>query len=176
MNFKKISAIACTMTIMGGIVTASPVYAAEKSGTTPVSYDNRNVIDVEGNGVWGVAIPTAITFTDDVQTAEGDIELVGLNGYHLSDFASLNVDGTVKSTNSYNMIGEGSASGSTASYGYELNGNGEFDADATAQAIDQLNLGASKQEGVATLKTKGTKKGQHKDTLTFTFNGTSQLK
>ena len=176
MNFKKFSTLACAITIMGGVVTTIPIHAAEKSGTTPVSYDNRNIVDVEGNGVWGVAIPTAITFTDDVQTAEADIELVGLNGYNLSDFASLNVDGTVKSTNSYNMIGEGSASGSIATYGYELNSNGEFDADSTAQPIDQLNLGASKQEGVATLKTKGTKKGQHKDTLTFTFNGTSQLK
>lgn len=176
MNFKKISALACAMTIMGGIATSVPVHAAEQTGKTPVSYDNRNIVDVEGNGVWGVAIPTAITFTDDKQTAEADIELVGLNGYDLSDFASLDVDGTVKSENAYNMIGEGSAAGSTASYGYELNGNGEFNADATEQNIDQLNLGAPKQEGTATLKEKGNKKGQHKDTLTFKFTGTSQLR
>ncbi|WP_283702031.1 hypothetical protein [Clostridium perfringens] len=173
---KGIFALACAMTIVGGMASATPVHAAEKSGTTPVSYDNRNIVDVEGNGVWGVAIPTAITFTDDLQTSKADIELVGLNGYDLSDFASIDVDGTVKSTNSYNLVGEGSAAGSTASYTYELNGNAAFTADANEQAIDKLTLADSKQEGTATLVNKGTKKGQHKDTLTFKFTGTSALK
>ena len=178
MNFKKISAIACAMTIIGGMSSATTVHAAgqyPQTGQTPVVYDNRNIVDPDGNGVWGVAIPTAITFTDENQTADADIELVGLNGYSLSDFTQLDVDGTVQSQNAYKMIGEGSASGSEASYSYQLKST-TFTADGEEQDIEQLTLSAPKQEGIATLKTKGTKKGQHKDKLTFTFTGTSQLR
>lgn len=177
MNFKKISALACAMTIIGGMASAMPVHAAEypQEGKTPVTYDNRNIVDSDGNGVWGVAIPTAITFTDEKQTADADIELIGLNGYSLEDFKQLDVEGTVQSQNAYKMVGEGSASGSEASYSYQLKGT-TFTADTSEQEIEQLNLAAPKQDGTATLQEKGTKKGQYKDTLTFKFTGTSQLK
>lgn len=129
----------------------------------------KDVVDVEGNGEWGVVIPMSINFTKEAQTVDADIKLVGLGGTNLSDFKTLEVDGTVKSENAYKMIGEGNAKDNTASYTYQLNNNNEFAANKSEQPISRLNLTAPKQDGIATLTNGGSKKGKYKDMLTFKF-------
>ena len=129
----------------------------------------KGVVDVEGNGEWGVVIPMSINFTKESQTVDADIKLVGLGNTKLSDFKTLEVDGTVKSENAYKMIGEGNAKDNTASYTYQLNNNKEFAANKSEQAISRLNLTAPKQDGIATLTNGGSKKGKYKDMLTFKF-------
>ncbi len=136
----------------------------------------KGVVDVEGNGEWGVVIPMSINFTKESQTVDADIKLVGLGNTKLSDFKTLEVDGTVKSENAYKMIGEGNAKDNTASYTYQLNNNNEFAANKSEQPISRLNLTAPKQDGIATLTNGGSKKGKYKDMLTFKFTAVSVVK
>lgn len=180
MNFKKISALACAMTIMGGMATSMPVLAAthaETTVTTPVTYDNRDTVDVDGNGKWGVVIPTAITFTDENKTGvNADVEITGINGYDLDrDFASLEVQGTISSQNTFKLAGEGDIADSTVAYQYEL-GSKTYDADAIDLNVDQMNLTTKKLTGRAKLTEDAAKKGKYADTITFAFNGESTLK
>ncbi|MDM1009524.1 BspA family leucine-rich repeat surface protein [Clostridium perfringens] len=136
----------------------------------------KGVVDVEGNGEWGVVIPMSINFTKESKTVDADIKLVGLGNTKLSDFKTLEVDGTVKSENAYKMIGEGNAKDNTASYTYQLNNNNEFAANKSEQPISRLNLTAPKQDGIATLTNGGSKKGKYKDMLTFKFTAVSVVK
>lgn len=153
--------------------TTSPVHAAGNApddGTTPVVYDNRNVLP-DKNGQYGMIIPTALTFTDDKQTADATVEITGINGYDLKeDWTNLEVKATVKSDNSYTLVGPGDA----VAYELKMNGNAaKFEANTDAQEITKhFGVGGqtvTKEEGTATLTGKAKVKGQYKDTLTYSF-------
>ncbi|MGY3724202.1 hypothetical protein SAMN05421767_14611 [Granulicatella balaenopterae] len=170
------------MTILGGmVVQATPIFAAAqtsptntiKSGTTPVTYDNRQVLP-DGNGQYGMIIPTAISFTDKNTTANADVEITGINGYKLEDWKELSVQASVQSKNEYKLKLNGNG---TESATYELKYGGEtaFTGASANQIKQKLGIGghdnASKATGTATLKDKAgaTKKGQYTDTLTYSF-------
>lgn len=157
---------------MGGLmVSGTSVHAAAPiSGDTPVVYDNRNAIP-DGNAQYGMIIPTALTFTDDNKTADATVEITGMNGYDLEkDWNELEVKASVKSTNSYTLIGPGDP------VTYELkmyNNLAKFESNSNAQEITKhFGIGGdtvTKETGQAKLTGKATKKGQYKDTLTYSF-------
>lgn len=168
-------ALAGMMTVGGVMAGGVSVHAADPgavpdSGTTPVLYDNRNVLP-DGNGQYGMIIPTAITFTDDKTTADASVEITGINGYDLDkDWTALEIKTTVQSANSYKLTGDGGSVDYTVKM---QNNNAAFTADASAQEITKhFGIGAEnvkKESGTATLTGKATKKGQYTDTLTYAF-------
>lgn len=175
-NKKGIVAMAGAMAIMGGMLAqATPVYAAAPSpGDTKVTYDNREVLPDE-NGEYGMIIPTAIAFTDDSTTAKANVEITGINGFDLEDWSELSVKTSVKSKNAYQLKLNGNES-EHAVYELQYAGNDTaFTANALAQDITtKLGVGGDNQavvEGTANLTDKAgaTKKGQYKDTLTYSF-------
>ncbi|MEG1432953.1 hypothetical protein [Eubacterium sp.] len=172
---KKVVGLACASLVVGGALASMPVHAASTS-TTPVSYDNRQVVDVDGNGKWGVIVPTAIAFTDaNKGGVTGAVEVTGINGYKLEDFKTLTVTSTLASAGTYKLQGEGTATGSTVAYSYDIDGK-TFDAAQTDNNLTEMNLTKTKLDGTAKLTGEAPKKGTYKDTLTFSFTGTSTLK
>ncbi|MEG1433320.1 MULTISPECIES: hypothetical protein [Eubacterium] len=159
-----------TILASGALSMMAPVHAAENQ--TPVVYENRAVIDVNGNGRYGTIIPTAITFTDASKTAAADIEIVGVGGFSLDDFAKLKVTTKVKSAGGFQMSGPVGSSGAK----YEVNMTGN-DAAFTAGTDEKevtapLGIGAGQEKkvsGTATYTGNASTKGQYKDTLTYTF-------
>lgn len=176
-SMKKTSLFALVgMLSLGALATTtSSVHAAGNApgdGTTPVVYDNRNVLP-DKNGQYGMIIPTALTFTDDKQTADAPVEITGINGYDLKkDWTNLEVKATVKSANSYTLVGP---DGSTpVAYNLQMKNNASpFTADDSAQEITKhFGVGGqtvTKEEGTAKLTGKAKVKGQYTDTLTYSF-------
>ncbi|WP_283696787.1 hypothetical protein [Clostridium perfringens] len=117
MNFKKISALACTMTILGGMATATPVFAAPqdtKTSNVPVTgkvglWQDGNTDpsnpDKPGSGGQGedneinkpdevtdinVTVPASMTFNVVTNTKDGVIKLaISLNEADGKDASSV---------------------------------------------------------------------------------------
>lgn len=163
-----------SMLLAGGTIANAQTYVAPSVGETPVTYDNRNVLP-DGNGQYGMVIPTAISFTDDKKEADASLEIVGVNGYDLdNDWQELDVSVKIKSSNGYNLVKDGDKN---VSYTLKMDGNGSsFNANDQEQDITK-HFGVSqgngdivkKDTGVATLTGKAPEKGQYLDTLTYTF-------
>ncbi|WWU66662.1 hypothetical protein QJR26_18135 (plasmid) [Clostridium baratii] len=182
MNFKKISALACAMTIAGGVASAVPAYAAAPAnGTTPVTYDNRQALP-DGNAEYGIIIPTAVSLTDTNTTGNADLEITGINGFNLSDWSALTVQASVQSQNEYQLRLNGTDQNKFAKYGLKYDGTQAIPQDATKTAITKtLGVGGdsvAKVSGEVELgdKSKATEKGQYKDTLTYSFQETANTK
>lgn len=171
--FKKkgIIALASAATVIGGMAAQTvPVFANPiQSGTTPVSYDNRQVLP-DGNGQYGMIIPTAITFTDDKQTADAAIEITAINGYELDrDWTALDVTAKVASANSYKL----KDGANEVEYQVKMDNQNKFEANGDEQEVTKhFGVGGTtvkKEDGTATLTSKAKVKGNYKDTLTYTF-------
>lgn len=173
--FKKkgLIALASAVTVIGGMAVqaSTPVFANTISpGTTPVTYDNRQVLP-DGNGQYGMIIPTAISFTDDKQTVNTAVEITGINGYNLDkDWIELDVKAKVSSANSYEL------KDGNNSVAYEVkmaNNNTKFEANDSEQEVTKhFGVGGDtvkKESATATLTGKAKVKGQYKDTLNFNF-------
>ena len=196
-NTHKIGAMAMAAVMTMGAFMAGGVSvnaAAPNPGNTPVSYENRTVLP-EGNGQYGIVIPTAIVFNDeaDGNKSKADVEIVGLNGFKLTDFKALEVEVSILSANRYELR-EGTSTATKGEYAIgmtttpEVNGGAAAGGtDAVVQVFDKnsqsgatavqltraLGVGtnnAEKVEGTATLKAKPTAKGNYTDTLTYSFN------
>jgi len=142
-------------------VMTMPVFAAAGTGTTPVSYDNRNMIpdpDNPADPQWAVLVPSAIKFTDEQKTVDTTIELTGMNGKPLA--AGLSVDVTVASTNGYTLNNEDDSQ----KLAYELYAEGTLVTDTVATLTDTN----TKKPGNAVLKGTATSLGSYTDTLTYT--------
>ncbi|WP_300262553.1 hypothetical protein [Clostridium sp.] len=173
--FKKkgIIALASATTIIGGLAAqAVPVFAAvPDNGTTPVTYDNRQVLP-DDNAQYGMIIPTSISFTDAKKKADASVEITGINGYDLDkDWNELDVTATVASKNSYKLKDEANHE---VDYELKMEHNGDkFEANETEQDVTMhFGVGvdkAKKEVGTATLTGKATVKGQYKDSLTYKF-------
>lgn len=180
MNFKKVSALACAMTIVGGMATSVPVFASQntiQSGETPVTYDNREVLP-DNNGEYGMIIPTAITFDDTKMQANANVEITGINGFDLKDWTTLTVQASVQSENGLKLSLNGIDHEKYATY--ELTyGTDKFDSTTHGTSKNnittKLGVGSEGQqkvvEGTADLKdkSKATVKGEYKDVLTYSF-------
>lgn len=170
-----------TLMAVGAVVTGvtSISATAPGNGTTPVTYDNRVVIP-DGNGQYGMIIPTAISFDEDTKTGDASVAVAGINGYNLTDWKSLEVDVKVKSTNGYKLVDPANTNTTTNSVSYKVKmaGNAADFSGTTAEAVTQkLGVGGTgrveKAEGTATLTGAATVKGQYKDTLTYSFTETA---
>lgn len=175
------------MAIMGGmLVQATPAFAVEPaSGDTEVTYDNRQVLP-DGNGQYGIIIPTAVAFADDAMSGSANLEITGIEGFDLKDWKELKVEANVQSENEYQLKLNGTDSSKYAVYSLtydeqEITSNDETST-STASNATKINkaLGVSTNtpdsvsavvEGTANLKdkSKATEKGQYKDTLTYSF-------
>ncbi|WWU63305.1 hypothetical protein QJR26_09700 [Clostridium baratii] len=176
MNFKKISALACAMTIAGGVASAVPAYAAAPgNGTTPVTYDNRQALP-DGNAQYGMIIPTAVSLSDTKTQGNVDVEITGINGFDLSNWAELTVATSVESQNEYQLRLNGTDTDKYAKYGLTYGGTQAIpQAAGKTEITKKLGIGSAGQvakvTGTADLgdKSKATVKGQYKDTLTYSF-------
>lgn len=183
MNFKKISALVCAMTIMGGLAQAIPAYAsAPNNGTTPVTYDNRQALP-DGNGQYGIIIPTAISLSDTNTTGNADIEITGINGFDLSEWSELTVKASVQSANGYQLRLNGIETSKYASYALTYGGDQAIPQDTNKTEITKkLGIGSNGQvdkvDGEVELgdKSKATEKGQYKDTLTYSFEEEANIR
>ena len=92
--------------VAAGALAVAPVSAATvngNSGDTTITYTNNDV--VSKNGVYGFVIPASMTFDSSTATPSMDIEMVGVNGYVLTDFnAGLEVTMEAKSANDMKLI------------------------------------------------------------------------
>lgn len=170
---------ACAIMLMGALGGSTQTVMAATEGVTPVTYDNSTIIDVDGNGKWGVTIPTSLNFTDSQPTVTSEVELIGINGTDLdATFSKVEVTGKVKSAGGYELTGP---IGSTpARYSMTIDGK-TFSANNTEQEF-QSTFGMDTAAGTslnkklhvsATLTHSGNLRGRYKDTLTFNFAGTA---
>lgn len=187
-KMKKLSAVAmATMMLVGGAVSVSAADNAPADGKTPVTFDNRNTIP-DGNGQYGMIIPTAITFENkEGATANADVEITGINGFNLdTDWTTLTVKTSVASANGFELLPEDTV-GNTTKATYKLAyGTDEFTSGKAANPITKtLGVGTptaggdenvKKVEGTATLVNKtGVKKDKYTDTLTYSFEEVENL-
>lgn len=163
-------AILGTVLIGGTIVNAQTTNSIQ-NGSTPVTYDNRNILP-DNNAQYGMVIPTAISFSDNKKEADASVQIVGINGYDIdTDWTELDVTTKVKSQNSYKLKNDNNKE---VSYKLKMeNNSAEFTANDQEQEISKhFGKGGDtfkEEEGTATLIGKATEKGQYTDTLTYTF-------
>lgn len=169
-KLKKTSAIAmvCAIAVTGVATLSATASAAESvTGSTPVTYDNRQVTP-EINGMYGFIIPTGISFSQNNKQANADIEITGLAGHELTDWKDLQVAVTITSEGTWSLSGTGEAAGSSAKYTTTYDG---FKADTAAITGLKLTNSASKISATANLVdvSKAQKKGKYKDTINYSF-------
>lgn len=201
---KKLFISGACMLAMAGMVAPTAINAEEKSitgktGTTNVSYDNRNVIP-DDSGQYGMIIPTAISFSNVGDTADATVAITGINGHELTDWSELGVSVKVKSNNTMSLKLE---EDDFADYQIVMDKSGDssFDHDTAADSNQDQLLNKSTEgigtDGVDLAKTLGTGgshvaeykgqaklmdvknatvKGQYKDTLTYSFTETVNIK
>lgn len=179
-NKKMMSTMAVLgMMLAGGTLVNAQTRIAPSEEAIPVIYDNRNVLP-DSNAQYGMVIPTAISFTDDRQTADASIEIVGMNGYELdTDWTDLEVTVSIASANGFKLLNQQNE----VNYKLDLNGQ-EFNSTTgtTATAITKTfgvggqNGRVKEISGTASLDGKVTKKGQYTDTLTYSFTENSNTR
>ncbi|MGG5304682.1 hypothetical protein IGK16_002303 [Enterococcus pernyi] len=173
-NKKMMSTMAVLgMMLVGGVGTIvnAQTRAISQTGTTPITYDNRNILP-DDNAQYGMVIPTAISFSDDKKEADASMQIVGINGYDIdTDWTELDVTAKVKSQNSYKL-----KNNTNKEVSYELkmqNNTSKFTENDQEQEITK-HFGKGRdtvkeEKGTATLTGKATEKGQYSDILTYTF-------
>lgn len=143
----------------------APVAAKEGTGTTPVTYDNRNYIPDPENPdspEWAVAIPTSINFTDDNKEIDASVELVtrGPNGKLPTDSVKV----SVQSANGYKLKNGVEEISYKLTYDATLSGTTKSD-------IAILTSSATKKTGTAILGSEVAKtRGAYTDRLTYTID------
>lgn len=156
---------------MATTMIATTAFAAEKTGTTDVTYNNTNQITDPGetdptDAQWAVEIPSNIVFTDDVKEADATVRLVPINGAEdVNDVTGVTV--TVSSENDYNL----ELSDDSDPVSYTLTYGGQVMNNSSQTSVGTLS-GPSNTEivGVAELTGTATKVGEHTDVLTYTVN------
>ncbi|MGM0145784.1 hypothetical protein IGJ94_002351 [Enterococcus sp. AZ153] len=171
-NKKMMSTMAILGTVLiGGTIVNAQTTNSIQNGSTPVTYDNRNILP-DNNAQYGMVIPTAISFSDNKKEADASVQIVGINGYDIdTDWTELDVTTKVKSQNSYKLKNDNNKE---VSYKLKMeNNSAEFTANDQEQEISKhFGKGGDtvkEEEGTATLTGKATEKGQYTDTLTYTF-------
>lgn len=163
--FVGVATAAMVFTMLG----TNSIYAeGEDTKNVDVAYDNSDVIvdpdpDAPTDGKWGVKVPTAIEFTDRKKEVSAPVELVGLLGYDILTLG-MDVNVTVTSANSMKMVYDGDNVDYTLKYG-------ETTMSGTSNTATINLTSASKEttisEGKAVMTGNATKKGLHKDVLTY---------
>lgn len=159
------------MVLTGGSIVNAQTTNTIQDGTTPVIYDNRNILP-DNNAQYGMVIPTAISFSDNKKEADASVQIVGINGYDIdTDWTELDVTTKVKSQNSYKLKNDNNKEVS-----YELkmeNNSAKFTENDQEQEFSKhFGKGGDtvkEEKGTATLTGKAPEKGQYSDTLTYTF-------
>lgn len=170
-------ALASIMTMCVLMKGGTVIYAtAPANGTTPVTYDNRTVLP-DGNGQYGMIIPTAISFSDTSKTANADIEITGIEGYNLdTDWTTLQVAASVQSTNGYKLKHEAkevtyqlSMDKNTSVFDSTMADGKATAANAVTQTLGVGTGEVKKVSGTAILTGAAASKGTYTDTLTYSF-------
>lgn len=163
MRVKKIIPVLAIGIIIPGLT--GNIIAVTDTGTTPVTYDNRNEIPDPDSPItpeWAVTIPSTVSFSDDRKVIDTSVELISKNGGVLP---TEDVSVTVASTNNYKL-----KMGSEA-VSYKLIYTDTMDNEGMT-TVAKLNKENVKQEGKAVLgKDKASKLGEYTDTLTYSVSG-----
>ena len=148
---------------------------------TIVSYNNSTVIeDPDGApATWGVEVPKAITFTDNVKSIKADVKLVDLSADGNPGYPSATDAITVKvqSENGYVMEMSDPTDKDPIKYtlGYKTDGTTMTNAPlekSTDHIIGKLSVDTLKIEGIAIKKGDAFQTGNHTDRLTYTISTT----
>lgn len=164
---KKINKLLAAALAVGMMVpmASTSAFAATKTGTTDVSYDNTNIVPDPGNPDnpdWGVSIPSSIVFTDANKKVDASVELVSINGGTLP---ATDVTITVASQKAYKL--NTAANDDEMSYAL-IYGNKTMT--AVANEVGKLKAGTVKVTGQAVLTGTAKKIGSHTDLLTYTIS------
>lgn len=165
-----LTTIVATLTL--ATMTIPAMAAEEGSANTTVTYENRQTTGGD-SGVWGVVIPTAVSFTDEVGGNQKslDLELVGMNGFVLSDLsANLKVAVTAKSTNGYKLKSGANEAAYSVTFAGGITGESDLidtPSGTIAQKVGTLSVANPIRTGSASLAAKPTVKGSYVDTITF---------
>lgn len=187
MKTKRLGSSAMALAIAAGVF-AVPVMATDGKndgeGTNPentiVSYNNANVIpDPDGAPAkWGVEVPKAITFTDQVNSIKADVKLVDLsaNGNPGYPTAAAPVTVKVQSKNGYVMELSDPDEKDPLQYtlGY-TQGGGMVNAPIAKETdfvIGALHDGNKKIPGLAVKLSTAQQTGNHTDRLVYTISTT----
>ena len=165
MKLKKIYMSALAMGLMIPALSMN-VLAADGTGQTPVTYDNRNYIPDPDNPTdpqWAVTIPSTINFTDDSKKIDASVKLVEQNGGSLP---TGNVTVTVESSNNYKLKNGSDEVSYQLVYGNKTMSN-------TDKEVAVLNNTDTAKNGYAILgNDKAPSRGSYEDTLTYTISHT----
>ena len=163
MKLKKIYMSALAMGLMIPALSMN-VLAADGTGQTPVSYDNRNYIpdpDNPKDPQWAVTIPSTINFTDDNKKIDASVELVANPGGSLPIG---NVTVTVESRNNYKLKNGSDEVSYQLVYGNKTMSN-------TDKEVAVLNNTDTAKSGYAILgNDKAPSRGSYEDILTYTIS------
>lgn len=164
---KKLFVCAVSTAMVFGL-SLSGISAAEDVKDVDVIYDNSETItdptdpDATPDANWGVKVPAAIQFTDNQSTVSAPVELVGLNGTIIGTI-NKTVNVSVKSKNGMKLLLNGNDDPVDYTLAY-----GDENVTGTAPLTLTLNSKTNTEvEGTATKTGTATKKGMHKDTLTY---------
>ncbi|MCP1100864.1 hypothetical protein M2454_000072 [Aequitasia blattaphilus] len=184
MKIKKVflagAAVFAATTVLG----TTGVYAAEDKtvSDTTVTYNNQSVVPGD-SGVWGIVIPTAVSFSDGAGEKQNfSVELVGVNGYELDDLhADLRVQVSATSQEGYKLSdGKGNTADYEVSYTKTNSQQAITTGTSTAKSktqVAELSKTTAKSDATATLKRKPTVKGAYKDKIKYSIAHTgSELK
>ena len=167
--------VVATALAMGMVLSSTGVVHAAatthtKTGTTPVTYDNRNFIPDPGNPDmpdWAVTIPSAINFTDDNKTIDASVELVSKNG---GAIPTNDVTVTVESANNYKL----KEAKSNDEVSYKLIYDGVTMTDVVKDVATLKGPDDTTKAGNAVLGSdKASARGSYEDTLTYTVSHTA---
>ena len=182
---KKVFLSAAAAFVAAGALAVAPISAATTEGSdknTTVTY--TNVDAVSPNGLYGIVIPATMSFGTSTDTPTMDIEMIGVNGYTLTDFSDvLRVDLKAQSANDMVLV---SSKDSTKKVAYEMAfGASESTAmtlntasgsKATAVAVAKFSVAKPKVTVTGSLVDPGnaTIKDTYSDVVTFSWadNGT----
>lgn len=161
---KKLFVCAVSTAMVFGLSLSGISAAGEDTRDVDVVYDNSETItdpgDTDAN--WGVKVPTAIQFTDTDVSVSAPVELVGLNGTIIGTIDKT-VNVSVKSKNGMKLLLNGNDDPVDYTLAY-----GDENVTGTAPLTLTLNSKTNTEvEGTATKTGTATKKGMHKDTLTY---------
>ncbi|PQD35745.1 hypothetical protein [Enterococcus durans] len=165
------------MMLAGGAETIvnAQTRTAPSEEAIQVTYDNRNVLP-DSNAQYGMVIPTALSFTDDSQTADASLEIVGIGGYDIdNDWQELEINVKVSSKNGFKLKKD------VQEVNYKLTvGTDEFTSGTEEKTITKKfgkgNNTVKKETGTAELVGKAKEKGQYTDTLTYKFEETKNTR
>lgn len=167
MSKKTLTLLAVGLGLSGTVLGATTAFAAgtEGSKSIPVSYANQESVpdpDNPDGADWQVGIPTGVHFTNETNKVNVGVELQKPD-YSPHDDPSLNVNVSLSSLNSYDLVK------GAKKVAYKVTYNSQMNKNNTKQLIGTLTGGSStyRIDGNAELLGRSDEVGRYNDSLTY---------